>query len=329
MLNIFTLANGRLFQEEIESLEELSRFQPIWVDLESPTPEEKRWVKQYYGLSIPEDVMDEDIEESARFYEEDNGELHIRSDFLIADDEEPGSVRVAFILNQMNEALKSRGVLFSIHDEDVPVFRLLRLRARRSPGLIEDAKDVLLKLFDGDAEYSADALEGIYDELEKVSTQVLAGEVTDALAGEVLGEIARQEDLNGRIRRNVMDTRRAVSFMMRSRMLSAGQFEEARQILRDIESLDNHTAFLFEKINFLMAATVGFININQNRIIKIFSVASVALLPPTLIASVYGMNFQFMPEFQWRLGYPFAVALMAASALVPMWYFRKRGWLSF
>ncbi len=329
MLNIFTLANGRLFQEEIESLEELSRFQPIWVDLESPTLEEKRWVKQYYGLSIPEDVMDEDIEESARFYEEDNGELHIRSDFLIADDEEPGSVRVAFILNQMNEVLKSRGVLFSIHDEDVPVFRLLRLRARRSPGLIEDAKDVLLKLFDGDAEYSADALEGIYDELEKVSTQVLAGEVTDALAGEVLGEIARQEDLNGRIRRNVMDTRRAVSFMMRSRMLSAGQFEEARQILRDIESLDNHTAFLFEKINFLMAATVGFININQNRIIKIFSVASVALLPPTLIASVYGMNFQFMPEFQWELGYPFAVALMAASALVPMWYFRKRGWLSF
>ena len=85
MLNIFTLANGRLFQEEIESLEELSRFQPIWVDLESPTPEEKHWVKQHFGLSIPEDAMDEDIEESARFYEEDSGQLHIRSDFLIAD----------------------------------------------------------------------------------------------------------------------------------------------------------------------------------------------------------------------------------------------------
>jgi magnesium transporter len=327
MLNIFTLANGRLFQEEIESLEELSRFQPIWVDLESPTLEEKRWVKQYYGLSIPEDAMDEDIEESARFYEEDNGELHIRSDFLIADDEEPRAVRVAFILNQANETLRSKGVLFSIHDEDVPVFRLLRLRARRAPGLIEDAKDVLLKLFDADAEYSADALEGIYDELEKVSKQVLAGEVTDTLAGEVLGDIARQEDLNGRIRRNVMDTRRALSFMMRSRMLGQEQFEDARQILRDIESLDNHTAFLFDKINFLMDATVGFININQNKIIKIFSVASVALLPPTLVASLYGMNFQFMPELQWRMGYPFALALMAASALVPMWYFRKRGWL--
>ncbi len=327
MLNIFTLANGRLFQEEIESLEELSKFQPIWVDLESPTVEEKRWIKQYYGLSIPEDAMDEDIEESARYYEEDNGELHIRSDFLIADEDEPRTVRCAFILNQHNADLRSRGVLFSIHDEDVPVFRLLRLRARRAPGLIEDDKDVLLKLFDADAEYSADTLEGIYDELEKAGKQVLSGDVTDALAGEVLGAIARQEDLNGRIRRNVMDTRRAVSFMMRSKMLNGEQFEEARQILRDIESLDSHTAFLFDKINFLMDATVGFININQNKIIKIFSVASVALLPPTLIASLYGMNFQYMPELSQTWGYPYALALMAASAVVPMWYFRRRGWL--
>ena len=327
MLNIFTLNNGRLFQEEIESLEELSQFQPIWVDLESPTRDEKRWVSQYYGLSIPADAMDEDIEESARFYEEDNGELHIRSDFLIDDHDEPRSVRVAFILNLTNPDLKSKGVLFSIHDEDVPVFRLLRLRARRAPGLIEDAREVLLALFDADAEYSADTLEGIYDALEKVSTQVLSGEVTDERASEVLGAIARQEDLNSRIRRNVMDTRRAVSFMMRSKMLNAEQFEEARQILRDIESLDSHTAFLFDKINFLMDATVGFININQNKIIKIFSVASVALLPPTLIASIYGMNFKYMPELDWSLGYPYVLALMLASALGPMWYFRKRGWL--
>ena len=327
MLNIFTLANGRLFQEEIESLEELARFQPIWVDLESPTLEEKRWINQHFGLLIPEDAMDEDIEESARFYEEDNGELHIRSDFLIADEDEPRTVRVAFILNQQNESLKSRGVLFSVHDEDVPVFRLLRMRARRAPGLIENDKDVLLKLFDADAEYSADTLEGIYDELEKASKLVLSEVVTDALAGEVLGAIARQEDLNGRIRRNVMDTRRAVSFVMRAKMLNAEQFEEARQILRDIESLDSHTAFLFDKINFLMDATVGFININQNKIIKIFSVASVALLPPTLIASIYGMNFQFMPELNFEWGYPFALGLMLASAIVPMWYFRKRGWL--
>ena len=327
MLNIFSLANGRLVQEEIDSLEELKRFQPIWVDLESPTLEEKRWVKQHYGLSIPEDVMDQDIEESARFYEEDNGELHLRSDFLVDDDEEPRSVRVAFIQNQYTSELNSCGVLFSIHEEDIPVFRLLRMRARRAPGLIDDAKDVLLSLFDTDVEYSADTLEGIYDDLKQVSEQVLEGSVTDAYAQTVLADIAWQEDLNGRIRRNMLDTRRAVSFMMRSKMLGAEQFEDARQILRDIESLDSHTQFLFDKINFLMDALVGFLNINQNKIIKIFSVASVALLPPTLIASVYGMNFKVMPELEWQYGYVYVLALMVASAVGPMLYFRKRGWL--
>jgi magnesium transporter len=327
MLNVFTLANGRLFQEEIESPEALARVKPIWVDLESPSLEERRWVKQHFGLSIPEDAMDDDIEESARFFEEDNGELHVRSDFLIDDPDDPRAIRVAFILNEHNDKLKSQGVLFSIHDEDVPVFRLLRMRARRMPGLIEDAKDVLLMLFDADAEYCADTLEDIYDDLETVSRQVLAGDVTDNKAGEVLAAIARHEDMSGRIRRNVMDTRRAVSFMMRSRLLNTEQFEDARQILRDLDSLDGHTAFLFDKINFLMDATVGFININQNKIIKIFSVASVALLPPTLVASLYGMNFRFMPELEWRMGYPFALGLMVLSALIPVLYFRKRGWL--
>ncbi|WP_418318229.1 magnesium/cobalt transporter CorA [Piscinibacter sakaiensis] len=319
MLNIFSLANGRLFQEEIDGPEFVTASKPVWVDLELPTADEKDWVTRRFGLTIPADAVDDDLEESARFYEEDNGELHIRSDFLIDDDRTPRNVRVAFILHD--------NILFSIHGEDLPVFRLLRLRARRTPAMIEDAKDLLLKLYDADAEYSADALEGIYVSLEKVSAQVLKKEITDTDAAAVLAEIAREEDLNGRIRRNVMDTRRALSFMMRSRMLNAEQFEESRQILRDIDSLDSHTAFLFDKINFLMDATVGFININQNKIIKLFSVASVALLPPTLIASVYGMNFQAMPELQWRYGYPFAISLMVASIAGPFWYFRRKGWL--
>jgi magnesium transporter len=319
MLNVFTLVNGRLVQQEIDSAQALADVRPVWVDLEAPTAEEKSWLRSRFGLVLPDDIVDDDLEESARFYEEDNGELHIRSDFLIDDDQTPRNVRVAFILYQQ--------VLFSVHDEDLPVFRLLRLRARRIPALIEDAKDVLLKLYDADAEYSADALEGVYDSLEKVSTGVIKQGVDDNSAGAALTAIARQEDLNGRIRRNVMDTRRAVSFMMRSRMLNAEQFEEARQILRDIDSLDSHTAFLFDKINFLLDATVGFVNINQNKIIKIFSVASVGLLPPTLIASIYGMNFRAMPELDWSLGYPFALLLMVASVAAPFIYFRRKGWL--
>jgi magnesium transporter len=322
MLNVFTLANGRLFQEEIDSPQALVHVQPVWVDLEAPTPEEKGWITSRFELAIPDDIVDDDLEESARFYEEDDGALHIRSDFLIEGDaagKPARNVRVAFIL--------FRNVLFSIHDEDLPVFRLLRLRARRIPALIEDAKDVLLKLYDADAEYSADVLENIYDHLEQVSARVLRQDVDDRSAGEALSAIAREEDMNGRIRRNVMDTRRALSFMMRSRMLNAEQFEEARQILRDIDSLDSHTAFLFDKINFLMDAIVGFININQNKIIKIFSVASVALLPPTLIASVYGMNFKAIPELDWAWGYPYALGLMVASVAAPFIYFRRKGWL--
>lgn len=319
MLNVFTLANGRLFQEEIESHAALADVRPVWVDLEAPSDEEKGWIAEHFGLTIPSDAVDDDLEESARFYEEDNGELHIRSDFLIDDGDTARNVRVAFILH--------RNILFSVHAEALPVFRLLRLRARRIPALIGDAKDVLLKLYDADAEYSADALEGIYDSLEAVSARVLRHEVDDKAAGEALSAIAREEDLNGRIRRNVMDTRRAVSFMMRSRLLGAEQFEEARQILRDIDSLDSHSTFLFDKINFLMNATVGFININQNKIIKIFSVASVALLPPTLIASIYGMNFKAIPELDWRFGYVYAIGLMIASVAAPFIYFSRKGWL--
>ena len=156
---------------------------------------------------------------------------------------------------------------------------------------------------------------------------VLGTHVDDESAAGVLSDIAREEDLNGHIRRNLMDTRRATSAMMRSKLLAPEQIETARQILRDIDSLDGHTGFLFDKLNFLMDATVGFININQNKIIKIFSVASVAMLPPTLIASLYGMNFRMMPELEWKFGYPFALLLMLLSMVAPFWYFRRKGWL--
>ena len=320
MINVFILQNGRLSQVPIDSKADLENVAPVWVDLTAPTEEERQWVENIFGVTMPDEDDVKDIEASARYYEAENGDLHLRTDFRIDDEDAPQTVTVAFIL--------TRGMLFSVHPEDLPVFRLVRMRARSRPGSITDYKDVLLDLYATDAEYSADALEGIYRSLEEVSIRVLQETFTDQDAATTLSAIAREEDLNGRIRRSMMDTRRAVSFLMRGRLLDAEQFEEARQIMRDIESLDGHTSFLFDKINFLMDATVGFININQNKIIKIFSVASVVFLPPTLIASIYGMNFGFMPELTWDWGYPFALLLMLGSALVPLWYFRRRGWLN-
>ena len=316
----FELRNGRLSQINVTTPYDLKCLKPIWIDLVAPTPEIRAWVGRFYDVQLPNPSSLTDLEASARFYVEDNGEVHLHSDFLLETKEESRNVAVALILH--------RDVLFSVRTEELPIFRLQRLRARTQPGYVTDGKDVLLDLYAADAEYSADALEDVYAALEDVSKHVLGTEVTDTEAAKILADIAREEDLNGRIRRNVHDTRRAVSFLIRGKALSSNQVDDARQILRDIESLDGHTSFLFGKINFLMDATVGFININQNKIIKIFSVASVAMLPPTLIASIYGMNFQkWFPEIHWEYGYPFSLSLMLVSVAVPFWFFYKKGWL--
>ena len=320
MINLFVLQNGRLSQEQVEDRNELLQYaNPIWIDVVDPEEEELVWIKEAFGVLLPE--LDDlgDLEASARYFEADDGHLHIRTDFLLDEEETSRNVRVAFVLTKQ--------VLFSIHDEDLPVFRLVRLRARLRPGSVSNAKDVLLDLYSTDAEYSADALEEVYENLEQAGKRVLSDSINDADAAEVLETIAKEEDTNGRIRRNVMDTRRALSFLMRSKLLSDEQQEEARQILRDIDSLENHTAFLFDKINFLMDATVGFINLNQSKIIKIFSVVSVALMPPTLLASIWGMNYKHMPELDATWGYPMAIGLMSISAIIPLGYFHSKGWM--
>ena len=320
MINLFVLQNGRLSQEQVEDRNELLKHvNPIWIDVIDPEEEELFWIKEAFGVLLPE--LDDlgDLEASARYFEADDGHMHIRTDFLLDEEETSRNVRVAFVMTKQ--------VLFSIHDEDLPVFRLVRLRARLRPGSVSNAKDVLLDLYSTDAEYSADALEEVYENLEQAGKRVLSDDISDKDAAEVLETIAKEEDTNGRIRRNVMDTRRALSFLMRSKLLSDEQQEEARQILRDIDSLENHTAFLFDKINFLMDATVGFINLNQSKIIKIFSVVSVALMPPTLLASIWGMNFQHMPELTETWGYPVAILSMVISAIIPLSYFRHKGWL--
>jgi len=319
VVNAFELAQGRLRQTTIESVEDLEGIRPIWVDLVGTTKADRRKIGHYFGLEFPDPEELTDIESSARFYVEEQGDIHLHSDFLLDKEGESRNVPVAFIL--------FRDILFSVREEELPVFRLQRLRARILAGSVTDGMDMLLDLYAADVEYSADALEESYIALGEVGKKVLSESMSDEDAGKVLSSIAEEEDLNGRIRRNVLDTRRALTFLIRRRLLSSAQLEDAQQILRDIESLDGHTAFLFDKINFLMDATVGMININQNKIIKIFSVASVALLPPTLIASIYGMNFKYLPELGWVWGYPFSLSLMVISVAIPFVFFYRKGWL--
>ena len=315
MLKIFTLDHGRLVGIQPE---EIATRKPIWVDIIAPSEEERAWVTATFAISLPHPEHLRDIEASARFYEE-NEELHVRSDFLRGKEIGTLSVIVAFVL--------ARNILFSVHDHDLPLFQMFRQRTQRQPYLVEDSLDVLIDLYGSDVEFSADTLEEVYLDLGSIGSQVLNTTLGDKAAGAALAKIAHSEYLNGRIRRNLMDTRRAISFLMRSTLLKPDQLQEARQTMQDIDSLDGHTAFLFDKINFLMNTTVGFINVNQNKVVRMFSVASVGLLPPTLIASVYGMNFKYMPELEWASGYLFSLSLMVLSVALPFWMFWRKGWL--
>jgi magnesium transporter len=296
-IRVFDLHEGRLRQIPIDSKDDLARVKPIWIDLVMPEDEHLAWAEDIFGVELPNPRDLTDLESSARFYVEDNGEIHLHSDFLLDRKDESGNVAVAFVLNE--------DMLFSVRAKELPVFRLQRLRARAQSGYVTDAKDVLLDLYAAEVEYSANALEDVYTELEEVGRQVFKSQMTDEEAAKILAAIAAEEDLNGRIRRNVLDTRRALSFLMRGKFLSKIQGEDVREILRDIESLDGHTAFLFNKINFQMDATVGFININQNKDLKRLTIISVIFMPLNLLAGVGGMSeYSMMTQgLPWEVSY--------------------------
>ncbi|NNM80706.1 MAG: magnesium transporter CorA [Gallionella sp.] len=311
-IKAFELHEGRLREIEVGNREDLIRVKPVWVDMVNPTFEERVWVGAVFGVEMPDPDKLNDLESSARFYVEDNGAVHLRSDFLLDKEDVSRSVPVAFVLYQET--------LFSLRKVDLPVFRLQRLRALMQPNYVLDSRDVLLDLYAADAEYSADALEDVYQGLRVVSKQVLSNNKIGEQADDTLTAIAHEEDLNGLIRRNVLDTRRAVSFLMRSKFLTKQQSEDAQQILRDIDSLDGHTSFIFDKINFLMDATVGFINNNQNKNVKRLTVLSVVFMPLNVLAGIGGMSeFSMMTQgIPWPVSYGlFTLALCVV------------GWLTF
>jgi len=296
-MNAFVLVDGRLRQIPIEGRKDLEGVKPIWIDLLGASKAERNYVGAHFGLTLsdPDDVTD--LEASSRYRIEDNREIHLLSNFLLDSDGGSRSVPVTFILHQ--------GILFSLRNEDLPVFRLQRRRARTQPGYVTDCTDVLLDLYGADVEYSADSLEDIYATLGKVGRQVLSETISDKEAASILGDIAEEEDLNGRIRGNILDTQRAINFLIRSKTLSASQIDDSNQILRNIDSLNSHTSFLFDKINFLMDATVGFININQNKRINQLTILGVVFTPINILAGMGGMSeFSMMTQgVPWPLAY--------------------------
>ena len=343
MISGFILTENRLHQTSVQGEEDF-RDEMIWIDLVDPTDEERELVENHFKLELPEKAEIKDIEASARFYEDEDG-LHVHSFFLNDFDNSARNITVAFSIKNNR--------LFTIHEEDLSAFRLYRLRARQvqlelTNGKV-DVMNILIGLHETAIEHVADVLERIYAELENTSPYVLAlddkendkekrGEKRRRLESqddesdkeptmeEVLQNIALQEDMNGKARLSLMDTRRSFSFLMRTQLLSEQQKNDVKEILQDLESLTGHTTFLFDKINFLLDAATGKISLEQSRIIKIFSIASVVFLPPTLIASIYGMNFP-MPELNYAVSYPLSIGAMVLSGIAPYLLFKRKGWL--
>ncbi len=306
-INVYELVDGRLKSLPIAGRKDLEGAKPIWVDLINSTQAERLFVGSHFGVELPDPIEATDLEVSARFHVEENDDIHLHSNFLLDREGESKSVPVAFILHG--------GILFSLRNEELSVFRLQRRRALTQPGYVSDSVDLLLDLYGADVEVSADSLENIYAKLGVVGRHVLSEAITDQQAAAILADIAEEEDQNGRIRSNILDTQRALSFLMRGRLLTPDQISDAKQILRNIESLNSHTAFLFDKINFLMDATIGFININQNKRVNQLTVFSVVFMPINILAGIGGMSeFSMMTE-----GTPWPVAyggFIVGSALI-------------
>jgi magnesium transporter len=316
MLMAFTLKQGLLEQVAINAAGDLAP-EVIWVDAVAPTGEEREWLREAYQQELPsiDDIYE--IEATSRFFENEFG-LHISSYFLNYADENSTNISAAFVFSGER--------LFTLREEELAAFRLFRLRARKGLVTLTNSKSIMLGLFETKVENLADIVERIAADLEKTSRQVLGNAEQDDMES-VLTDLAQQEDVNGKVRISMMDLQRMLYLLLRSGILNAEQSERLRDIIRDSESLIASTSFLFDKIKFLLDTTLGFINVNQNKIIKIFSVASVVFLPPTMIASVYGMNFSLMPELHWQMGYPWALLLMLLSAVAPYLWFKKKKWL--
>jgi magnesium transporter len=317
MLKLFTIDNARIreqFPPEDEQTPVLAS--AAWIDAQEPTEEERDKLQQLLRTELPESEDVEEIESSARYFTDAAG-IHVHSLFLTQSQGRHTTATVACILQPQR--------LITVRESDLADFRLLRMRARQGQIESHSPQDLLINLFEQKVENLADALEDIHHRLESVSYLVLEDE--SARLDEAIDRLAKLEDSNGKIRLCLMDTQRSVLFLQRHLQQHPEAQATCREIIRDVETLMTHSAFLFDKINFLMDSTQGFINIEQNQIIKIFSIAAVVFLPPTMVASIYGMNFEYMPELKWLLGYPWALGLIVLSGIAPYLFFKRKGWL--
>jgi magnesium transporter len=297
----------------------------IWFDLFTPTQQEDKLVESRVGISVPTREEMQEIEVTSRLYVE-NGARYMTATLMCqSDTETPKTTPVTFII-------AGHRLITVRYDEPRPFMIVGHKLARTCPSGAT-GEVVMMELLDAVIDRSADILERIGSEVDQVSHEIFepVGSAADRARGynEIMKGIGRKGDLTSKVRESLVSIGRLLLYLANeadSMKWAKEMRAQLKGMQRDVQSLSDHATYLTNKITFLLDALLGFVSIEQNNIIKLFSVAAVMLMPPTLVASIYGMNFKHMPELDWPYGYPMALILMLLSAALPFYYFRWRKW---
>ncbi|MEI9994556.1 MAG: magnesium transporter CorA family protein [Rhizomicrobium sp.] len=324
MLKIYQQQNGGL---KGMNLSEADPIPPdaVWLDLISPTNEERRKVNAMLGMEMPTRADMEEIEVSSRLYQEDGGIFLTALILSNMETDQPFADVVSFVLSQDK--------LATVRYIDPQPFKTFAARCERGSATPQRAEMVLMGLLDVIIDRMADVLERAGAEIETLSREIFQPHEGTVMQSKdfqnVLRRLGRKHDLTGKMRESLLSISRVLSFLTPA--MEGKPNKEVRThiktLTRDVQSLQDHTGFLGGKLNYLLDATLGLINIDQNNIIKIMSVAAIVFLPPTLFASIWGMNFQNMPELHTAWGYPVALVMIVISGILPYVWFKRRGWL--
>jgi magnesium transporter len=290
----------------------------VWIDLVNPTREEEVAVERALGLDLPTQTEMQALEPSSRLYQE-GGATFITATLLAhADDAKPTTTPVTFVL--------AHGVLVTLRYDRLKAFAVYAERSR--PHGAMSSASVFLSLLDAVIERLAEVIDGAGDHVEEASSGIFARPQAGNFRP-VMTALAHAQSLTSLARNSLVSLARALNFVGLAREIGESAEHRAHldSLQHDAQSLTEHASYQSSHIGFLLDAALGLINIEQNGIIKFFSVVAVVFLPPTLVASIYGMNFDVMPELHWTFGYPLAVAMMVASAILPILWFKRRGWL--
>ncbi len=317
MVKCFIKTGHRL--EVIQGLDKLleSKQQKnvIWIDMLRPSRQDIKTIEEMFSVQFPTKQESEEIELSSRYWEEEK-RVEINSYFLINSEKNPYNETVSFIMQGK--------VLFSARYKELGTFNEFSKRFLSSPKEFKDGYEIFCQILDIRIDADADAIEQLSKEIAVLRKHVFTDYTNDD--EEILERISEFEDLNMKIRENVTDKQRILTALLKSTIYNTAS-EDITIMLKDIRSLIEHTNFNFERLDYLQSIFVGMLNIEQNKTVKMFTIVNVIFLPPTLIASIYGMNFALMPELQWKYGYLVAIVLMILSAVTPLYVFRKKGWM--